>query len=271
MSVITAVALRELRESLRNRWLWLFAAGFAVLALALSRVSLASAGYSGLGGFGRTAASLVNALLLFVPLMGLTIGAGLIAADRERGTLNQLLAQPVSRGEVFAGKALGGTLALGVSLALGFGLAALALSGIGGDPESFLLLAGFTLLLAIALLGIGLVVSAAARRASTASAAALLIWLAVVFLSDLGLVGATIAARPSPGVLLALLLANPVQVFKVAAVYSLRSSLDALGPVGQFAMHRFGDGLPLLFFGLLAAWIGVSFLAAFLLFRRVDS
>lgn len=69
LSLLWTIAGRELCESLRNKWLWFYAAGFAALALALSYAGLASAGYAGLGGFGRTAASLVNALLLFVPLM----------------------------------------------------------------------------------------------------------------------------------------------------------------------------------------------------------
>src|SRR3990172_2397549 len=111
LSVTWTIALRELRESLRNKWLVGFAIGFAVLSLALSRTSLATAGYAGLGGFGRTAASMVNALLLFVPLLGLSVGAGVLAGDRERGTLLYLLAQPVNRAEVFFGKALGAALA----------------------------------------------------------------------------------------------------------------------------------------------------------------
>ncbi|HSR47870.1 MAG TPA: ABC transporter permease [Anaerolineales bacterium] len=272
LRVVWTLAQRELREALRNRWLWFFAGGFAVLALALSRASLASAGYSGLGGFGRTTASLVNALLLFVPLLGLTVGAGIIAGDRERGTLTYLMAQPLTRAEIFAGKALGASIALAASLALGFGLAALGLASAGGgNPEAFLSLAGFTFLLAVALLGLGLAISAISRRAGTASGAALVAWLGLVFLSDLGLVGTTIAFRPAPSSLLAMLLVNPLQTFKVAAIYSLRSTLDALGPVGQYAMHRFGESLPLLFVGVLTIWILLAFGLAYVLFRRLES
>lgn len=269
---VWTLAQRELREALRNRWLWLFAGGFALLALALSRASLASAGYSGLGGFGRTTASLVNALLLFVPLLGLIIGAGMIAGDRERGTLMYLLAQPVTRGEIFAGKALGSAIALAAALALGFGLAAIGLAAAGGgSPEAFLSLAGFTLLLAVAFLGLGFVISASVRKAATASGAALLAWLGLVFLSDLGLIGATLSMRPAPPALLTMLLANPLQTFKVAAIFSLRSSLDALGPVGQYAMHRFGDALPALFLAILAGWIVLAFGGAYAMFRRLET
>jgi Cu-processing system permease protein len=243
--------------------------GFAALAVALSRASQASAGYSGLGGFGRTAASLINALLLFVPLLGLSVGAGALAGDRERGTLMVLLAQPLNRAEIFFGKAAGAGLAVTAALAVGFGLAAIALASAGnGDANTFLILAGYTALLAVASLGLGFVVSALTRKSATATGAALLLWLGLVFFGDLGLAGATLTLGPTPGVLLLMLFANPLQVFKLGAIYSLRATLDTLGAVGQYAVYRFGPGLPGLLVGLLAGWSVVSFAAAFALFSR---
>jgi Cu-processing system permease protein len=269
LSLLAIIAQRELREALRNKWLWLYAAGFAALALALSRAGLASAGYAGLGGFSRTAASLVNALLLFVPLMGLTVGANALAADRERGTLLFLLAQPISRGEAFFGKAVGAALAVVTALALGFGLAGLGLASAGGgDAQTYLKLAGYSLLLALAALGIGFLISALTRKAATASGAALLTWLALVFLADLGMIGFALSFRPTPATLLGTLLISPLQLFKLGAIYSLRATLDTLGPVGQYAVYLFGDGLQLLLLGLLLAWVLVTFGLAFALFNR---
>lgn len=268
-SLVWAIAQRELREALRNKWLVLYAVGFAGLAFALSRAGQASAGYAGLGGFGRTAAGLVNAILLFVPLLGLSVGAGSLAGDQERGTMLYLLAQPVSRGEVFLGKALGAALALVAALGLGFGLAGLGLASAGdGNAAAYLALAGHTLLLSLVALGLGMVISGLTRKAATAMGAAILVWLGLVFLGDLGLAGATLAVRPSPSVLLAMLLVNPLQVFKLSAIYSLRATLDALGTAGQFALYRFGTGLPLLLLGLMLGWIAASFGAAFALFGR---
>jgi Cu-processing system permease protein len=263
------MAQRELREALRNRWLWFYALAFAGLALALSQAGLASAGYAGLGGFGRTSASLINALLLFVPLMGLSVGAGAVAGDRERGTLLYLLAQPVSRTEVFFGKAIGAAMALVAALGLGFGLAGLGLaSGGDGNAIAYLTLAGYTLLLAFVALGLGLIISTLTRKASTAAGAALVLWLGLVFFGDLGLVGATLAWRPTPDVLFMMLVANPLQVFKLASIYSLRATVDTLGAVGQFALFQFGSGLPVVFVALLAGWIVATFGIAFILFSR---
>ncbi len=269
LGIVWALAQRELREALRNKWLVFYAVAFAALAFALSQAGMASSGYGGLGGFGRTAASLINAILLFVPLIGLSVGAHAIAADRERGTLAYLLAQPVSRSEVFAGKALGAALAVFAALALGFGVAGLgmAMAG-GGDPSAYLALAASTLLLALVSAGFGFIISALTRKAATALGAALIVWLALVFFADLGLIGATLALRPTPEMLMWMLVLNPLQIFKLEAVYSLRATLDTFGAVGQYAAYAFGASLPIVLAGLLALWIALSFGAAYVLFNR---
>jgi len=269
LRIILAIARRELREALHNRWLLIYTLGFTLLAFTLARASLISAGYAGLGGFGRTAASLVNALLLFVPLLGLSAGAGALAADRERGTLAYLLTQPVNRGEVFLGKALGMSLALAVALAFGFGMAALALSvSTGGDATGYLALFGFSILLALACLGLGFLISAFTRKGSAATGAALLTWLGLTFFGDLGLIGATLAYHPTPAEMLALLLVNPLQIFKLGAIYSMRATLDTLGAVGHYAVYRFGDALSLLLSLLMLAWGLLTFGMAFVIFAR---
>jgi hypothetical protein len=98
--------------------------------------------------------------------------------------------------------------------------------------------------------------------------AALLVWLALVFAGDLGIMGVTLALRPSPDALLAGLLVNPLQVFKLGAIYGLRATLDTLGVAGQYASYRFGEALPLVLAGLLAVWSVASFGSAFALFNR---
>ncbi|MCC7163682.1 MAG: ABC transporter permease subunit [Anaerolineae bacterium] len=268
LTLTWTIARRELREALRNKWLWFYALGFGVLAFGLAQAGMSAAGYAGLGGFGRTAASLINSLLLFVPLIGITVGAGVIAGERERGTLLYLLAQPVNRAEVFFGKALGAALAVIAALALGFGIAGLGLANQGGDPASFLALVGFAVLLALASLGIGFIISALTHKAATASGAAMIVWLALVFIGDLGLIGATMAFRPTPASMLTLVLVNPLQIFKLGAIYSLRSTIDTLGAAGQYAMIQFGDTLPFVLVSLLVGWTALSFALAYGVFAR---
>ena len=109
-----------MRDALRNRWFLLYTISFVALSLAFSYMAMAGTGIVGFAGFGRTAASLINLVLLITPLMALTIGIHSLVGEQEHGTLAHLLAQPINRAEVFLGKYLGLSLSLLASLALGF-------------------------------------------------------------------------------------------------------------------------------------------------------
>jgi len=262
------LASKEVGDSLRNRWFLLYSLAFLVLTLALSYVSLSGSGMFGYAGFGRTTAGLVNLVLLVVPLMGLTLGSGSLAGERERGTLDYLLAQPVNRAEVFLGKYLGLATAMLCSLAVGFGVSAAAIAAMAGtaNPGSFALLVGLTFVLALVMLGLGFCISSLARKATVATGAAIFVWLSLVFLSDLGLIGGTIAFRLEVTQLFRLALLNPLQVFKMAVLGGVHATLDLLGPVGIYADQTYGDSLALIFGGSLALWTILPLVAALTLF-----
>ena len=226
------------------------------------------AGIAGFAGFGRTAASLINLVLLIVPLMALTIGAQSLAGEQERSTLTYLLAQPVTRLEVFLGKYLGLLLSLLASLALGFGIAGLvmALNGGAGSPLAYIRLVGQTFLLSLTMLSVGFLISALSRRAGVAIGIGLFLWLAFVFLGDLGLMGTAIALKLPIEQLFLLALANPLQVFKMASILDINATLDILGPAGIFAMQEFGRRLRFVFLGVMALWIVLPALLAYVRF-----
>lgn len=270
LSNILTVARRELREAIRSRWFLLYTLGFAALGLGISYVSAAASGGVGLAGFGRTTAGLVNLVLLVVPLMGLTAGAGSVAGDRERGMLTYLLAQPVARTEVLLGKYLGLALALTACITLGLGACAgiMAWKGDATRPESLLWLAGLTLALALGMLSVGLLLSVLARKASVAVGTGVFLWLVLVFATDLALMAGAIAMRLRIEELFALALLNPLQVFKMWSLHAAEASLDVLGPAGLYAMDEFGDRLHAIFGGCLAAWIVLPLAAAAIVFSR---
>lgn len=135
LATVFILAQKELRDARRNRWFLLYAVAFAGLSLGLAALALSGAGNYGLAGFGRTSASLINLILLIVPLMGLTLGALSLAGEREKGTLLYLLAQPITQVELLLGKFIGLALALMAAIALGFGLTGLLIGVNGGGAQ----------------------------------------------------------------------------------------------------------------------------------------
>ena len=264
-------AVREFRDAIASKWFLLYTLAFSVLAVGISFLSLSGVGSHGFAGFGRTAAGLLNLIMLVVPLMALTAGAGAIAGERERGTLVYLLAQPVSRTQVLLGKYAGLAAALVCSLCIGFGISGgvLAWRAGGVGVGSYAMLVGLTALLALAMLSIGMLISVVSRRSSVATGISLFVWLTLVFVSDLGLMASSVLLKLRVQEIFGLASANPLQAFKMAVIVSLNASLDVLGPVGAYASHTLGDALPWVLGASLAVWTVVPLaLAAFLFARR---
>lgn len=263
------IAQKELRDAVRNRWFVLYSAVFAALALALAWLALSGAGSYGLAGIGRTGASLINLVLLIVPLMGLTLGSLSLAGERERGTLLYLLAQSLTWFEILMGKYIGLAIALCAALVLGFGLSGLLIAWQGGATQvgAYLTIVALAFLLALVSLSLGLLISAATSTSSTAVGLALFLWLGLVFLGDLGLMGTALVLRLDPGGLLAMALLNPLHVFKMAAILAMRGSLDILGPAGLYALRLYGERLMPVLLVLLMAWTLVPLLVTSVVFR----
>ena len=102
-SVITAIAARDIRSGVRNRWFMLYAVVFILLSVGFSMLAMGGSTLTGQPGFGRTAAGLLNLMLLMVPLIGLTIGAQSLVGERQDRSLDYLMAQPISTREIFVG------------------------------------------------------------------------------------------------------------------------------------------------------------------------
>jgi Cu-processing system permease protein len=270
VAAVLLVMGKEVREARQNRWFLVFAAIFAGLALALSLLGMSGLGNIGVAGFGRTAASLLNLVMVVVPLMGLLVGAMSVAAEREQGTLQTLLAQPVVLEEVLLGKFLGLAAALLATIAGGFGLSALVIAYYGGTAQigAYGQLVGFTALFGLGYLSVGFLVSCLVRKVPTALGVALFLWLASVFLSDLGLMGTAVSLQLSPRTLLWLSLVNPAQVFKLLVLDAVQGNLENLGPAGGYAADVFGGWLRPALAGVLVAWAVVPLGLTLILFRR---
>lgn len=270
--IVMTLLKKEISDSLKNRWFILYASAFTGLALLLSWLSISGGGtgYSGFAGFGRTAASLVNLVLLVVPLMALTLGAGSLSTERERGTLHYLLAQPVNRIEILAGKYLGLAVSLLGTLALGFGVSGFIIAQQGGQADAgvYGLLIVFALTLALGMLSVGFLISVLAKKAAVATGVSLFLWLTFVFVGDLGLMSTALAFKLPIRVLFNLALINPLQVFKMSSLLGINASLDVLGPAGIYATQTYRGSLNWLFLGVLLLWIILPLVISNVIFNR---
>jgi Cu-processing system permease protein len=107
----TKIIRYELRDVLRSRSLIAYALFFLVVSDVLLRF----------GGGARAAMSLMNVVLLLIPLVAIVFGTIYLYNAREFTEL--LLAQPVHRRQLFAGQYLGLALPLAAAFVTGLGVA----------------------------------------------------------------------------------------------------------------------------------------------------
>jgi Cu-processing system permease protein len=271
-SPLVLFARQELVLAVRSRWTQIFAAVFAVLALGVAASGYILSGGHGVQDFARTAASLVQLVVLLVPLTALLVGVLSLAG--ERGAIELVYSQPVSRGTVLFGKLLGLLTALSAAQAVGFGAAgAVIFSHAGGEGLSgFAVLVFGSIVLTAVFLGLAAVLSAGAagRGRTRALALALVVWFGAVLLVDLAALGlaSLLPSGPASRVLIAAVLFDPVDAVRTGTLLLIEGT-SAFGS-GSLALLRFTRGpvgaglllsLSLALWTVLPAWAAARRLA----------
>ena len=254
---ILPIARKEVRDGLTNRWLITYSLLLGGLGLAATATGLDSASGLAIQAFGRTTATLMNLCLLLSPLVAVVMGAALIAGEQERGTLEHLLAQPLTRTELLVGKHLGLLVALTAATVAGFVPAGLAIA-VAASPAvlgHYLLFPVIAALAGAAMAAVGVLISVSSRSAVHAQGMAMVAWFAFVLLYDLVLMGSLAVSGMPAEWLAAALVFNPVDAARVLGVLALEPDLYLLGPAGAFLTARLSAaGTASLLIGALLLW-----------------
>ena len=232
-----AVASKEFRDRLRNRWVLAVALVFAVFSLVIAYAGGAQQGTVGLRSLEFTITSLVSLVIYLVPLIALLLGFDAIVGERERGSLDLLLAYPITRGELLLGKYLGLACALALAMCAGLAAVGVVLGWQFGSAALFHY-TGFVfsaLLMGLAFLSMAVLISVVARDRTRASGAAIVLWFLFVLVFDLVLLGVLVATAGHYGgdLFPYLLLCNPTDVFRILNVFSVDDVRSAYGLVSM--------------------------------------
>ncbi len=243
-SVLALCARQELLLAARSRWMQLFAIVFGGLSLAVACSGYILSGGSGIQDFTRTAASLLQLVLLLVPLTALVMGV--LALTPDKGGAELLYAQPVARRTVLLGTLLGLFQAFVAAEALGFGAAGLVIFTQAGDeglPGFAMVAAGAAALTAIFLALAGAVSAGqVGRRRVRALATALVLWFAMALLFDVVVlaVASLLRSGHASRLLITSVLVNPIDAVRTGALLSIEGTA-AFGPA-SLALLRFTNG-----------------------------
>lgn len=273
-SPIVTCARQELLLAVRSRWTLMFAVIFAALALLVASSGYILSGGSGMQDFARTAASLLQLVLLLVPLASLIFGV--MALTPESGAAELLFSQPVSREAILLGKLAGLFLALVGAEAVGFGVSGLMLfsrtgsEGVGG----FLGVAGGAAVLTAVFLSVAALISGGgARQRARSLAVALACWFVFVLLFDVAALGiaSLLPSGQASRVLIVAAMINPVDAVRTATLLAVQGT-TAFG-AASLAFLRFTSGARgagLWLGASMLLWIIVPAVAAAFRLKRAD-
>ncbi len=222
---VKVIAIKEFRDRIRSRWVLTMALVLALFALVIAYFGAAQPGAVGMAGIEVTLASLVSLVIYLIPLIALVLGFDAIAGERERGSLDLLLSLPITRIELLVGKFSGLCMALAVATLAGFGVAAAVLFS-RFDLTAFYHYMAFMLsavLMGMAFVSIGILVSILAADRTQASGIAIGLWFFFVLAYDLVLLGILVLTGGSfaPDLFPLLLMLNPADVFRIMNIFSL--------------------------------------------------
>ena len=274
-STLRLCASQELLLAVRSRWTQIFALVFGGLALAVASSGYILSGGSGMQDFARTAASLVQLVLLLVPLTSIVMGV--LALTPDRGGAEILYAQPVARPSVLVGTLIGLFGALVGAQAIGFGAAGLVIfaragsEGLGG----FVIVALGSAVLTAVFLALGAVVSVGqiGRRRVRALAVALVSWFVLALLVDVAAlaVASLLRSGDASRLLITSVLINPIGAVRTGALLSIEGT-GAFG-AASLALLRFthgAGGAASLIAASLFLWIVVPLVLAARRLSRID-
>lgn len=228
-----AIAHKELSDKLKSRWVIVIGAGFALLTVVISYFGAASAGVAGFQHMEATIASLTSLVIYFIPILALTLGGGIIADERDKGTLELFLSAPISVKEFIYGKFAGLSVSLAISTLIGFGVAGAVLVTMTGTGSigGFMIFIVHSILLGMIFLSLSFLVSILFYERAKVIALTIFLWLFFTILYDLGLIGVLIITKGAvrTDILSVLLMLNPVDVYRIMNFISIGETSAFIG------------------------------------------
>ncbi len=280
LTAVRAIASQRFKESIRAKWLGIFALVFFLLAIDLPTLVLITVNLLQIQYLETYLTSLVTVSFPFIPLLALPMGSMAIVDEREAGTMQFTLSNPISKEAFLLGNALGLLLATTAVILLGYGIASVLVYSVRfsnyGRMIAIMLIG---VCLNVVMLGIALVVSVLSKRKTTAIGIAIFVWFLFAVITEVGFLAFVVNASVvgtdlspiGPLITVIITLLNPLELARVLSALVLQGGVAQLGTTGAIMsayLHQsIYEVIYLGFFG----WISVSFLSSFLLFHRQDS
>ena len=272
MKMLWSLALKELPDGLRNRWIAAAIIVLGTLALALSLLGSAPTGSVRASGLDIIVISLASLSVYLIPLIALMLSFDALVGEFERGTMMLLLTYPITRWQVIMGKFLGHVMILFIAILAGYGGAILIMimltDGSTEGWQAYALMMASSLVLGAVFIALGYLVSVLVKERATAAGTAIGLWLIFVVLYDLLLFGALLVDENQvigQQLFSMLMLVNPTDTYRILNL-SLYEGVSHAAGIAGIANEAGLSGTLLL--SVMLLWVVAPLTATLLVFQR---
>lgn len=272
MKMLWILALKELRDGLRNRWIAAAIIVLGGLALALSLLGSAPTGSIKASTLDISVISLASLSVYLIPLIALMLSFDALVGEFERGTMMLLLTYPVTRWQVIMGKFIGHVMILFIAIITGYGgaiiIMTLLTNGSTEGWQAYVVMMTSSWVLGAVFIALGYLVSVLVKERATAAGAAIGLWLIFVVLYDLLLFAALLIDEGqviNQQIFSSLMLVSPTDTYRILNLSLFEGVSQAAGIAGVASSA--GISTTLLVF-IMLLWVFAPLTATLLVFQR---
>jgi ABC-type transport system involved in multi-copper enzyme maturation permease subunit len=260
------------REAIRTKWVLIFGIIFFLLAVDIPDLYLSAAGNLPPEYLSQNLSTLLSVTFPLIPLLALPMGAVSIVEEREAGTLQYLLSNPVTKSEFFLGRSVGLLFATTTVIVAGFGAASLVVFTTGiSNYFSVIMIMLFASMLNAVMLGIALIVSEFSKRKATAMGFGIMVWFLFAVVSSLDQLVIAVNLRAGAIPALIIILLDPVETSRELTIYGANLGQGQMNVSALMAAHVWKSNVYEFTLLSVLVWIAVMFTIGFLVFRRQDA
>lgn len=270
MSPVCVIAKKEIQDSLRNRWVLFISLIFLILSLSVTFAGSAVAGHLSLPDLNALISSLSTISVFIIPLAAMLASYDAFVGEDESGTLLLLLSYPISRTQILMGKLVGHSLIMSATISFAFGVTLVLLLLLGDNYQPQLLLVQFgqfifsSILLAIAFILLGYIVSLKSSEKAKAVASVLFVWFMFVLIYDLLLLTILVADLSffNQYIINALIALNPTDLYRAINLIGMETGN---GSLDLFASSAWGLSA---LYGIMLLWVVILAVITGQIFKR---
>lgn len=263
----------ELKHSIGERWFFLYFVLFCGLMAGFLWSGITESQILGFSGLSRTLITYIEITIIILPLFILISTVRSMVMEKETLVLEYMLSLPVSSSDYYWGKFVGRFIIIVIPVL--FAIAGSAVWALAkGYHISWTMIFSYSLMvvsLSICFLGLSYFISSISRKQDTAVLTAFFAWFLFVMFLDVALLGLFLKFHININIVLAATLANPIELFRIAAYSLFDPKLAVIGPIAWTVMAKLGrSGLLILSF-LYPAFLGIfiSYIG-YILFKEND-